>query len=126
MAVQFNSLHKKAVTMLNMFRCLLGSLVRLQNSIERRMVPTRIYTNGRDTFRCRREIINKIKVTMVNAMVRRRVENPLQRSQLSHQFRVDPKLVDQIQLDVHQELSRWNEQSQWQVKYLFQEIVTKF
>ena len=56
---------------------------------------------------------------MVNAMMRRRVEDPLERPQLPHHFRMNPKLVDQIQLQVHQELSRWDEQGQWQIKYLF-------
>jgi len=58
---------------------------------------------------------------MVNAMVRRRVEDPLEWSQFAHQFRVDPKLVDQIHLQVHQELSRWDEQSHRQKKDLFGE-----
>jgi hypothetical protein len=58
---------------------------------------------------------------MVNAMMRRRVEDPLERPQFAHQFRVDPKLVDQIHLQVHQELSRWDEQNHRQIKDLFGE-----
>ena len=56
--------------------------------------------------------------TMVYSVMRRSVEDPLQRTQLAHHLGVDPELIDEIELTMHQIHRRWDGQGQWSIKQL--------
>ena len=58
----------------------------------------------------------------MNLMMRGSVENPLERTQFSHKFCMQPELIEQIQLQVNQIVSRRYYQSHWKIAKLFQKI----
>ena len=48
------------------------------------------------------EVMRNVQRTVVNSVVTGGVEDPFQRAYLTDCFRVQPELIDQIQLVVHQ------------------------
>ena len=56
---------------------------------------------------------------MVDAVMRWRVEDPFEGSQPTDYFCVEPELVQQVQLQVHQVMGRWDDESDGQVAELW-------
>ena len=46
-------------------------------------------------------------------MVARGVEDPLERTQVNDDLCVDPELIQKVDLVVHNEVRRWENQCQW-------------
>ena len=56
--------------------------------------------------------------SVMNLVMTRRVEDVVQGSQGPHQLRVDPELVEQVQLLVDDGVAGWDEQGQRKVEWL--------
>ena len=63
--------------------------------------------------------------TVVDLVVGGRVEDPLERPQLTNDFGVQPELVQQVQLQVHQVVRRWDDDGHGYIAELIQEIQSR-
>ncbi len=57
----------------------------------------------------------------MNLMMSGSVENPFKGTQISHKLGMQPKLIEQVQLQVNQIMSWWDYQSHWEIGKLFRE-----